>query len=153
MSYPFDPFAEIAQLQRTECRNGLSYKDLAQTACSVFTAAIGHPTYVLQEADLPPWEAVASKTASIIDLPDSEQAEVTLSAKALAKALYNQFALERDKNPDWDNEPNKIAWEAVGRHLANLIDSTEQSPDIEVLEQRIVAWARERSEPKTLVLS
>ena len=29
MSVDFDPFAELNQIQRTECRNGLSYTDLA----------------------------------------------------------------------------------------------------------------------------
>lgn len=156
MSYPFDPFAEIAQLQRVECRNGISYFDLATTAHNVWFRSQGSMSagYELKDADRPPWESISGKAASIIDLPESEQAEVQISAKALAKALYNQYNIECDKNPDWENasQNEKIAWEAVGRHLANIIDSDGQTPNFPELEERIVAWALERSQPAQLVL-
>lgn len=152
-AYPFDPFAETAQIRRTECRNGITYKDLAQTACNVYTASLGQPTYVLQEADLTPWEAVAGKAASIIDLPESEQGELSISAKTFAKTLYTQYTLERDKNPDWDEESAKVSWEAVGRHMANLIDSVDNRPDFPELEEKIVNWAKERNSVPQLILS
>ena len=155
MSFPFDPFAECAQAQRTACRNGLTYAELGKTACDVHCRSINKPTYVLQDADLPPWEAVAGKAAQIIDIPEDEQSAREVSAKALAKTLYMQYTVECGHEPDWkwDSETALVqtAWEAVGRHLANLIDSDGQTPNFPELEDRIVTWARERSQPEQVV--
>ncbi len=155
MSLPFDPFAEINQIQRVECRNGLEYSELAKTACDVYRRVLGQPTYVLEEVDLSFWTDVAAKAAQIIDLPESEQGTLEVSAKSLAKTLYSQFILSTDGVPRWDETPQleKVAGEAVGRHLANLIDSDGQTPNFSELEERIIGWAKERVLSPQLVLS
>lgn len=146
MSLPFDPFDEWAQIQRTECRNGLSYNDLGQSACNVFQLSKCDNAVQLQEADLEPWAGVAAKSAQIVDIPDTEQAVVEVSAKGLAKTLYTQYHLSKDGVPHWDEQTDKdkMAWEAVGRHLANLISSDGQSLDLKDLEERMALWAWER---------
>ncbi len=155
MSFPFDPFAELARSSRTECRNGLSYKDLAQTAHAVYFTSHGVSPGPLCDADLAPWEDVAAKAASIIDIPPDEQASVEVSAKGLAKTMYIQHTLSKDQVPVWEEviQESKTAWEAVGRHLANLIDSDGATPNFSELEDRITKWARDRVTAKQLVLS
>jgi hypothetical protein len=159
MSFPFDPFAECSQAQRTSCRNGLTYAELGRTAwnvhgnCTVLDPNFRKtPGYELKDADLPPWEAVAGKAAQIIDIPDDEQSAREVSAKALAKTLYMQYTVETGNEPDWkwDSETAMVqtAWEAVGRHLVNLIDSDGQTPDFSELEDRITSWAKERAQPE-----
>jgi hypothetical protein len=155
MSEIFDPFAELNNIQRTECRNSIAYSELAKTACEVYLRSLSLPTYVLQEVDLSFWTDVAAKAAQIIDLPESEQGTLEISAKALAKALYTQYCLSTDTVPHWDEVPAnyKIAWEAVGRHLANLIDSDGQTPNFPELEERIIEWAKQRATSPQLSLS
>lgn len=155
MSLPFDPFSQLEQLQRVDCRNGLSYFDLAMTAFNVFAGATGSGKKDLADADRAPWESVAGKAASIIDLPESEQATLEISAKQLAKALYIQYTIDCDRIPNWEDVPakDKVAWEAVGRHLANLIDSDGQGMDFLELEEKIIEWAKDRITPEQLVLS
>ena len=150
MSYPFDPFAECSQQQRTECTNGLSYKDLAQTAWNVYRACSGLDRITINgDADRAPWEAVAGKAAQIVDIPESEMATREVSARGLAKTLYMQYNVECGNEPEWKwgstAEVFKTAWEAVGRHLANLIDSDGQTSNFQELEERIIDWARQRA--------
>ncbi len=149
MSFPFDPFAECAQLQRTECINKISYKDLGQTACNVARAVLGLDRVSLQAGDLAPWEAVAGKAAHIMDVPESEMAAREFSASALAKTLYMQYTVECGREPDWrwdeETATSKLAWEAVVRHLANLIDSDGQQ-NFQELEERIIEWSRRRAD-------
>ncbi len=155
MSLPFDPFAELNQIQRTECRNSLSYTELAKTAYGVYTQIIGGIVGTLGEVDLSFWTDVAAKAANIIDLPESEQGTLEVSAKSLAKALYTQLQISADCVPHWDevSHGHKVAWEAVGRHLANLIDSDGQTPNFPELEERIIDWAKQRTTSSQLTLS
>lgn len=155
MSEIFDPFAELNQIQRTECQNGLEYTELGKTAYSVYTKSIGGIVGTLGEVDLSFWTDVAAKAASIIDLPESEQGTLEISARSLAKALYTQMQISADCVPHWDelSSGHRIAWEAVGRHLANLIDSDGQTPNFPELEERIIGWARERTTSPQLSLS
>jgi hypothetical protein len=170
MSLPFDPFAELNQIQRTECRNGLAYTELGKTAADVLDRIVkkhfvdndgksywhdGSPSTPLGEVDLSFWTDVAARAAQVIDLPESEQGTLEISAKGLAKTLHTQYCVSTDIVPNWEDltSNEKIGWEAVGRHLANLIDSDGQTPNFPELEERIVGWARERISAPQLVLS
>lgn len=154
MTYPFDPFAEIAKEHKTGARNGVAYEDLAATAHNVYCRSLGVTPPELREADSVPWADVASRAVSIIDVSDSEQAELQVSAKALAKSLYCQYDLSKNLVPSWEeiSLENKLAWEAVGRHLANIIDSDGQQ-DFSDMEFKMASWVSEKLSTPQLSLS
>ncbi len=151
MSFHFDPFAELSQRSKTSANNGIDYKDLAKTAYRVFCKS--SEISVGEHLD-PEWIDVAARACQIVDLPESEQAELNISAKKFAKTLYTQLVIANDKVPNWEDESQiiQIAWEATGRHLANLIDS-DGAQNFQELEDRIVGWAREKVHGQQLVMS
>ena len=113
----------------------------------------GKPTYVLGEVDLSFWTDVVARAAFVIDLPETEHAALEISAKAFGKALYTQYSASTDTVPNWEllSNTEQTAWEAVGRHLANFIDSDGQAPVFAELEDRIVDWAKSRVSVHQLV--
>ena len=78
-----------------------------------------------------------------------------VSAKALAKTLYMQYNVECGNEPEWKwdgmAQVFKTAWEAVGRHLANLIDSDGKTLNFQELEERMTEWARQRAGSEQIV--
>lgn len=149
----FDPFADLNV--RDKAHNGVTAQDLGQTAFNV-AATLQRINRTWQDVDEQchqAWLAVAMLAIRTMDLPPGEQATLELSAKALSKSLYRQFGAEM-YCASWEelDSSEQTIWEAIGRHLANLIDSDGQQ-NFSELESKIVEWARSKIEQHQLVLS
>ena len=148
----FDPFAELNRLNigvKNAARNGISVNDLAQTAEAVFRRCQGvKPEWsALREVDRQLWIDAASAEVGIIDIPETEQAALEVSAKSLAKTIYMQYTSKFEAEL-WNalEEREQIAWEAVARHLANIIDADSAVVDFANFEDMAVSWGTNRSQ-------
>lgn len=148
----FDPFAELNQMSKTKATNGISVDDLARTAFDVLAKIQGCPTAWEEAKDecKESWKLVAKNMLATIDR-QGEDADMTFSAKGLAKQCYCQFVAEMSA-PAWASieEHYQLEWEAVARHLANVIEADASAINITELEERIVEWARSKSAPLVL---
>ncbi len=134
---------------KTKASNGLEAGELGQTVYVVFHGALGRrcrPWQDVPEIDWLPWPEVAALAINRLDLPENETATMEISAKELAQSLYRQFMAARQLEPTWDSLDGRerLAWEAVGRHLLNVIDSDSNAVDIPEAEQKIIEWAKNK---------
>lgn len=145
----FDPFDDGLKIN-DKCSNGYSVDDLAATAHSVFCQLVGENQFVrtgqfstLPEADRDMWLPVIRMAITLMDLTD-DHAEVNMSVSTLAKNFYRQFTALNDA-PAFEALPHKhtIAWNAIVRHMANLIES-DGSLQFADMEERIVEWAKNK---------
>lgn len=131
---------------KTRASNGLEAADLGGTAYKVWHACLerqAKPWDQIVAIDQEPWQEAAALAINIIDLPGDEQASLEISAKELGRNLYAQYMAARGMEPKVITTPEELAWEAVGRHLANLIDS-DGSADVPQCEARVVEWVRNK---------
>lgn len=149
----FDPFADLnreANVPRDACRNGIALADLAATAFTVFFGcAPGEPLRwnQMRDVDKDLWIEAVSAEVAVIDIPDGEQAAVEISAKGLAKMLYMQFTAKFATEP-WNELPydNKLAWEAVARHVANVVEADLAVVNFKDFEERAIEWFTNKSQ-------
>jgi hypothetical protein len=132
---------------RVIANNGLeAATDLGATAYHVWHAVLGRPEQPWEKCDQVPWQEVAVMAISQIDLPQDEMAMLEVSAKQFAQDLHQQFLAAQGLEGDFEDlkPEEQIAWEAVGRHLANCIDADSAGVDIGTFEERVLEWAAER---------
>jgi hypothetical protein len=155
----FDPFADLNRTVRERCENGYTIVDLSQTCHEVYRAILGDgamirnvPWSALPEGDQERWEPVARMAMCLFDLRE-EGSEITISVAETAKNFYKQFTAMSDAT-DYTKLPeiHHIAWQAIVRHLGNIVDS-DGKIDLSETEQRIVEWARAKVGSTQLVLS
>lgn len=122
--------------------NGYAFEDIAQTAYAVWCRCSG---ITVEWDDLPdktPWLRLAEKAVRTID--EFIRTESALSKTFLAKKLF-QWAYGIDDElcrEQWAGlmMHDLLAWEAVGRHLINCLDSEAGSVQMAEHENKIVAW-------------
>lgn len=121
--------------------SGLSHSEAGISAAQVYLAVSG------QEIDIthPAWEAVAAHAATMYAGADEQ--EVAVTVPDFAAMLRRAFARASDVEgeiPDYKDLPlrNRIAWETVGRHLANVLGmDQEEIRRLDYHQERIVAHA------------
>ena len=142
---------------RTTAYNGMEAMDLGHSAYNVWEHACksGRNWNDIGEGDRPPWSDVAAMAISNVDLPPDEKASLEISAKGFAKALFEVYASSVGGLAyTWEGSTaqNLVAWEAVARHLSNLIDS-EGPIDFADMEARIKTWIDYKLEPAQFSMS
>jgi len=124
-------------------KNGLALTDLAKSAAWVYEKVAG--------AFLPgeEWEKIAGQVVNIIDpiISDVERGPFTFTLKAidLAKSLQANRGL-----PPWDDlsMDEQLGWEAVARHMVNLIGATQAAKvKLPECEAAILRWAKNAMSP------
>lgn len=137
---------------KTKAGNGLEAEVLAQSAYNVFRRVCGSSLTgnALREweelgDDQASWADVAVVAIDMIDLPADEMATKELSVSTGSHSLYRAFAAAQGGDDMWSEigENVRKSWEAVLRHLANLIDS-DGSLDMGEAEGQAVEWMTER---------
>lgn len=132
---------------KTKASNSYGAEDLAYSAYNLFAKMRGlQRTWEQMDGDQAPWCEVAVLAINVIDLPESETASIDLSARELAENLYNRYCEANVSPAMWGslNSNERLAWEAVGRHLANLIDS-DGSLDFADMETKMLEWVTQRT--------
>jgi len=132
-----DPEGELGALD-------FSVNDLAQTACRAYHYAQGilYPPWdklSLKEQDA--WEKAVLKGQHLIE--NADQIRWVEIARRLQNAHESIVCLETPHAYDKLSIKEQFAWEAVARHLANLIGADE-IPDLAALETHWGPWVIER---------
>jgi hypothetical protein len=120
--------------------NGMSLDVLAETAHNVYNILAGsHPVtwgqVPVQIQDV--WGPIAAKAVVLIEAADG------LKFKELAGELYRIWAsgmAQKDKPFDSLPVRERLMWEAISRHLTNLIDSDGASITASEHEQGWKDW-------------
>lgn len=128
--------------------NGLDILLLSQTAFEAWrhaSARFDEDWVALSQNDKDAWEHVAGQAILLLD---GERDEI--NAKELAESLHeaHRRGLGGEHKPFCDlSERDKICWEAVGRHLFNMIDSDGSVKPNEV-EPYWRGWTEKKLEAK-----
>lgn len=144
-----DPFSmDINGQAKGMSKNGLSLQDLALTASNVFDKCCGAHTRG-REA----WQDVAQYLLAFAD--QGEEAEFQLSVSGTARGLCRLFYQSCGHPEEIEQRPleEQGAWNAVVRHLVNVIDTDRSVLNIPEYEERIHEWYKTKHESQTLVLS
>lgn len=136
---------QVVQQEIGVAANKMTSEMLAPSIFKVYSTCMGEPGEWAQ-ADPFTWDKIATKAIKLIDSNIRDQ--LSMSVKALAKTLCGwghgvDFA---GVEAAWDGATatEKSAWEAVGRHLVNCIDSEVNSVNVAELEERIIQWFNAR---------
>ena len=110
-----------------KAENGYDTKDLGHTAFNVYYSCQGQPRNWHQTVEVEQhlWDKVAGMAILMVESADG------LLWHDLAAKLYQA----RTDKADYAAlpRPEQLLWEAVGRHLANLIDSDGSVEDLSLI--------------------
>lgn len=133
--------------QRTERQlgladNGMTSEQLAPSVFRVYAACMGEPGEWAQ-ADPFTWDRIVTKAIRAID--ENIEANVKGKWTDFAKTLCGWgHGLNEDEAWLKTGAKEHLAWEAVGRHLVNCLDSEPGAVDVADCERRIIQWCQKK---------
>lgn len=122
-----------------EAENGITMEELAPLAYSMWRRLSGRDDLpeIYRDGDAVDWENVSGQAIYAVERADG------LKWAALASLLYAQRHGCRSLESESDEE--KLVWEALARHLYNLVDSDGMNEiDLEELETQCVSWFQKK---------